>query len=132
MHYEKCFQYGKQQEAAVIDILKGKLDADIELSMDTFDQFDYRSDRSNVELKSRRNKMDKYPTTLITANKAHVDPGKDTLFVFCFTNKVAYIKYEKELFDTFDKRPFSRANLKRDEKDHFFIPLDKLTVLHEF
>ena len=115
----------------MLDIMKGKLDANGELCMDVF-KFDYRSGRNNIELKSRRNRMDKYPSTMITANKGHIEEGKDTMFVFCFTDKVAYIRYEKELFDTFEKRPFSRANMKHDEKDHFFIPLENLTVFHEF
>ena len=76
--------------------------------------------------------MRKYPTTMITANKAHVEEGKENLFVFAFKDKVVYIKYERGVFDTFEKRPFSRESMPDDEKDHFFIPVDKLTVLREF
>ena len=132
MHYEKDFQYGRQQEAAILEILKGKLDADVELSVDKWSKFDYSSAIKNIELKSRNNKMRKYPKTMITANKAHVEEGKDTFFVFAFKDKVAYIKYDKMEFDSFEKRPFSRESMPDDEKDHFFIPVDKLTVLHEF
>jgi len=132
MHYEKDFQYGRKQESAIFDILKGKLDAAVELCIEKYSKFDYHSAKNNIELKSRYNKMRKYPTTMITANKAHVEEGKETLFVFAFKDKVAYIKYEKGVFDTFEKRPFSRESMPDDEKDHFFIPVDKLTVLHEF
>ena len=48
MHYEKDFQYGRKQESAILDILKGKLDADVELSVDKWSKFDYSSGKKTL------------------------------------------------------------------------------------
>ena len=57
-----------------------------------------------VELKTRRIAHDRYSTALIGLNKTHFcsDPEKKYYFVYCYTDGMYYIEYNKELFDTFD------------------------------
>jgi bifunctional pyridoxal-dependent enzyme with beta-cystathionase and maltose regulon repressor activities len=44
---------------------------------------------------------------------------------------LAWIQYDEELFNTFEKKPFSRANLKHDEKDHYYIPVHHLQTIYK-
>jgi len=57
-----------------------------------------------VELKTRRVNHTAYPTALIGKNKILFcsDPTKTYYFVFCYLDGVFYIKYDAQLFSTFE------------------------------
>lgn len=86
-----------------------------------------------VELKTRRIRHDSYPTALIGANKIAFcsDPSKSYYFVFCYSDGIYYIKYDKELFDGFDRCD----NYYRGERNDcinyaqsvIYIPIGRLT-----
>jgi hypothetical protein len=73
--------------------------------------------------------MAQYPTTMITEDKAVGD--KPIVFIFNFTDKVAYIEYNKDKFAKYERRNFSRANLRGDEKPHIYIPIEDLQTIYE-
>jgi hypothetical protein len=58
-----------------------------------------------VELKTRRIRHDQYPTALIGLNKIEFcsDPQKEYYFCFAYTDGIYFIKYDAELFATFDR-----------------------------
>jgi len=64
-----------------------------------YSAFDYECDECYYELKTRTNNYKKYPTTMIGRNK--IEANKDIILLFKYTDCLTYIKYEKELFDTF-------------------------------
>jgi hypothetical protein len=57
-----------------------------------------------VELKTRRINHNAYPTAIIGKNKILFcsDPTKNYYFVFCYLDGVFYIKYDAQLFSTFE------------------------------
>jgi len=89
-----------------------------------------------AELKTRRINHDKYPTALIGANKVWVasqNPDAEFWFVYNYTDGIYGIKYEKELFGSFNHGDFQRGE--RSDKndmpqDCYFIPYEYLLKLN--
>lgn len=100
--------------------------------------FDFASDCNTVyvELKTRSNNYNAYPTTLIPANKvkvAEANPSKTYYFCFAFTDGLYYIEYSKEVFDTFECKPFrrrQRIDFNDKVAEYYYIPIDKLTEIN--
>jgi hypothetical protein len=67
---------------------------------------------------------------MITYNKC-VDDSK-LILLFNFLDCLAFIEYEKEKFDLYDKQMFSRAKITEDEKEHVFIPITDLTIIKQY
>ena len=65
-------------------------------------------------------------------NKVVDTETRDIIFLFCYTDCLCFIKYEPDLFATFEKKMYSRIKEEFDEKEYFFIPIDKLTLIHTF
>jgi uncharacterized protein YeeX (DUF496 family) len=77
-------------------------------------------------LKTRNNKYNKYPTTLLPLDKII---SNNMIFLFSFQDGLYYIKYDKILFHTFEIKKYVR-NIRNDYndklKDYLFIPIEKL------
>lgn len=129
VHYTQSYAFGKQQEVEILPILVEKLNRNIQAYPERYSKHDYFCDDYNYEVKSRTNKMTQYPTTMITEDKAVGD--KPVVFVFNYTDKICLIDYDKEKFDKYERREFSRANLKDDEKTHIYIPISDLQVIYQ-
>lgn len=87
-----------------------------------------------VELKTRRIRHDAYATALIGANKIAFcnDPSKEYYFVFCYSDGIYYIKYDKKLFDTFERRDDyyrgERSDCYNPVQSVVYIPISKLSA----
>lgn len=95
-----------------------------------FAPFDfYNSDRTiYVELKTRRFKYDKYPTTLVPLSKirtAEKNPQRQYYFAFAFEDGIYYIKYNKDCFDKYERTDFKR-NDRYESVPHLLIPITDL------
>lgn len=80
-------------------------------------RFDYEGDDIMIELKKRNNSKTAYPTTMIPTSKCRFadKQTKDCIFAFEFNDgSMWYITYDKELFDTFERKDFQRP----DRIDH--------------
>lgn len=124
VNYEFDYQYGSKSETEVKPILE-KIFGELQTG-DRYSKYDFSNERYSIELKTRKNKYDTYPTTMITKNKI-VDDSKKLILAFKFTDGLYYIEYDKQLFDKFNTRMFSRAYQKWDEKPHIYIPIEYLT-----
>lgn len=93
--------------------------------------YDFESNNVRVELKTRNNSSNKYPTTLFGANKIEdIDNDYEYYFVFKFTDKIMYIQYDEELFRTFSSGRGGRNDRGREEyKQYYFIPISELETL---
>ena len=85
-----------------------------------------------VELKTRRIRHNQYPTAIIGRNKVQFcnDPNKEYYFVFCYTDGLYYIKYEKDLFDSFEVSDYTRGERTDCEnrvQEVVYIPHEHLT-----
>jgi hypothetical protein len=65
-----------------------------------------------VELKTRRIRHNEYPTALIGKNKIDFcsDPTKSYYFVYSYKDGLFAIKYNKDLFDTFETSAYKRGD----------------------
>jgi len=127
--YHKDYSYGKKQQEIIIDILKDYFDSpNMKATPERYCKWDFEDDKNLYELKSRKNRKNQYPTTLLTCNKV-ISSDKQQIFVFNFTDQICYLKYDKHVFDTFERKPYSRINKEEDMTDYFFVPLEYLTTL---
>lgn len=99
-----------------------------------FHPLDFEGDKYLLEIKTRTNRYDKYPTSLIPASKINYckKQNKETYFIFIFTDSTYYIKYDEQLFKTFDIKPFKRCD-RIDHTDklqnYYYIPIKNLSKL---
>lgn len=97
---------GEENELKNVATLSSFFKTDLSKNNGKFATIDW-SNQSNtiyVELKSRRIYHNLYPTALIGLNKVNFcnDPTKNYYFVYAYTDGLFYIKYDKELFKTFE------------------------------
>lgn len=100
-----------------------------------YDAFDFKTRDGSmlIELKTRTNARDTYPTTMIGQSKINIAkrmPHKKFVFCFKFTDGLYYIPYDEELFDTFETSQGGRCDRGRPEyNDYCFIPVSQLQSL---
>jgi hypothetical protein len=127
-NFEKDYLFGEQQEQLLLPILQNKFDIDLKLT-DRYYKFDLVSNKYNIEIKSRKFKHDRYPTTLIPKNKCIIEDNKQTIFIINFIDRIYYIEYNKELFDKFKVVLFSRQQQYKYDLEYYFINLTYFTLL---
>jgi len=129
VHFEDDYLYGIQKQKEILPILIDYFGPDLEETKGKWTKYEFYNDKSIFELKSRKNTKTRYPTTLLTCNKVVSEDGKDLIFLFKFTDELCYIKYDSDLFSTFERRLFSRIDQTFDEKEYFYIPIECLTTI---
>jgi hypothetical protein len=129
VNFEADYLQGIIHQKAVLPKLREFFKTDIRENEGRYCKYDFEDEDNVYELKSRTNRKTQYPTTLLTCNKVTDTEGKGIIFLFKFTDELCYIKYDKVLFDTFERKPFSRVKDIRDEKDYYFIPVGQLFTI---
>jgi hypothetical protein len=119
--YPADYEFGTAQEDIVLPKLKSFFGRDIKKSEDKFAKSDYYDESHYYEMKSRTNAYNRYPTTMITEDKIRED--KKLILLFNFTDGLYYIEYDKDKFAQYERRMFSRAGFKWNEKSHLYIPI---------
>jgi hypothetical protein len=122
--YTQRYAIGKQSEATVLPIIKEYFKREIKPTEDKYNKFDFKDETYNYELKSRTNKMNQYPTTMVTLNKCQ----NNSILLFKYTDCLAYIEYDEERFKKYDVKNYTRYE-DRNAKEHIFIPVQDLTVI---
>lgn len=132
VNYENDYLWGEEQQKKIFPILEAKWKG--LRPQGRYAKYDAVNETTNIEIKSRKNAYDAYPTTLLTLNKIS-DTSKTNIFVFNFVqgdkNEIYYIEYDEEKFKPYERRMFSRANFKADEKEYIYIPIEDLVLLDE-
>jgi len=121
---------GRIEQVNLLPTIQKLFNRDIKIIENDLARFDYECDKYCYELKTRTNTKDKYPTTLIGRNKTESD--KKIIFLFKYTDCLCYIKYKKELFDTFEVKKFNRNVRASNKSDYLFIPVEHLKVLEYY
>jgi len=117
--------YGSKFENELFEILKEKYN-DVKFCKSNF-EFDYIADNCYIELKSRRNTKNKYPTTMIGLNKIKLakklfNEGHKIYFYFHFTDGFYFYKYSPD--DNFDVCNGGRCDRgKYEYKKYVYIPV---------
>jgi len=132
VNYELDYKWGEEQQKKIFPALERKW-KDLR-PQGRYAKYDAVNDTTNIEIKSRKNAYNAYPTTLLTLNKIS-DTSKTNIFVFNFVqddkNEIYYIEYDEDKFKTYERRMFSRAKFKADEKEYVYIPIKDLVLLDE-
>jgi hypothetical protein len=110
---------------SLIETITGEL-----TQTDPFNSFDFYNENYLVELKSRRNNYNKYPTTMIGYNKIKkaTDKTKTYLFCFCFTDGLYYHIYDP-IYDYEIKLGGRHDRGCAEINDYLFIPIELLTKI---
>ena len=122
--YSNRYAIGKQSEATVLPIIKDYFKREIKPTEDKYNEFDFKDETYNYELKTRTNKMLQYPTTMTTLNKCKAN----SVLLFKYTDCLAYIEYDEERFKKYDVKNYTRYEDKH-AREHIFIPVQDLTVI---
>jgi len=138
MSYNKIWnqncEFGKINEEKHFDIIKRAFDRNLIKSNNRYDKFDYYSDDTLVELKSRNNEYNKYPTTMIGIVKITygLKTGKKCIFVFSFTDGLYYWIMNDEDLKNFDvKKGGTNKRGKEEFSNYLYIPIEKLTKIDD-
>jgi len=127
--FETDYAVGTQSEDALLAVFRQEI-PDLQKIKNPYALFDYEGSTTYVELKTRTFAKDKYPTTMIGLNKvkaAERTPHKTYYFAFKFTDGLYWIKYDKDLFATFEIKRGGRYDRGRPETaEYCYIPIEHL------
>jgi len=128
------FGLGKEDE--VLEKIKVFFEDDIkntkELYNDKYCKWDYEgSTGTKYEVKSRRNTINKYPTTIIPCHK-FINNKDKYICLFNFLDGLTYIEYDDEVFKTFEVKDVMtrRSGIIDKPLPHFHIPISKLNIIN--
>jgi len=109
--YDNDRAMGEKSEAEVIDVLSKAFNTEF-AGTARYATIDFVSDTIEIELKTRNNEKDKYPTTLIPKSKIDYIKNnrrmKKYIFAFKFTDGLYYIEYDDKVFDKIECKMFVR------------------------
>ena len=128
MHWTDSYRWGLIQQESIMPSLKKYFGDDVKATEGQYAKYDAESDKYVFEIKSRNNKYNRYPTTMITANKI-TNTDKIIIFIFNFTDGIYYIDYNEKLFNQYEKKEFSRSNFSWDYKTYIYIPIEDLILV---
>jgi hypothetical protein len=120
------YSFGIEQEDHILPLVSKYFNDNIVKSPVKNSIYDYIGTKNYYEVKSRKNKYDAFPTTIIGANKVFSD---NQIFIFNFLDGIYYIQYDEKLFETFEKKPFvrkARCGMVDKEQLYYFIPCGRL------
>jgi hypothetical protein len=116
----KDIEYGNHQENKLFPVIRREFGDDLKQTTG-YATFDYEDGRTQVELKSRRCCMKRYPTTMVGMNKireAHKS-SRRSIFCFNFQDGLYYWDYNPE---EYTKARGGRCDRGCDEiKDYAYI-----------
>lgn len=119
-------QFGLQSETRVINILGQYFGEDIKKTTEKYCPYDFYTKDYKIELKTRRCNSTTYPSTIIPVKKTQQEGN--LVFVFCFSDKLCYINYDKEKFSKYkiEDIEYVRAFGKITQVPHIHIPIEDL------
>lgn len=120
-------KFGLSNEQKVIEVLSRHFNEPIEKTENKYCPYDALSATCKYEIKTRRNRYETYPTTIVPQQKVETIEG-NVRYVFCFTNGIYYIDYDEDIFSTFkvSNITYYRLGAKPNPVPHIEIPIDKL------
>jgi hypothetical protein len=126
-------EFGILKETKILPLIKDYWDEDEnimntkDLYNDPYYKYDFESNKSIWEVKSRRNTKNQYPTTIIPTHKI-IETTKDHYLVFNFTDKCSFIEYDEKRFKTFSTKYIKvyRDGKLENPVLHYEIPINLL------
>ena len=125
--FKKDYTFGLKKEIELLPKIKLFFNDETITQLDRLNVFDYKGDNKYIELKSRNNNYNKYPTTMIGYNKIKkaLELNEDVYFIFSFTDGIYYYKFDRDK-ELEIKQGGRRDRGKNEIKDYYFIPIEIL------
>lgn len=129
---KRDYDYGTNSECSILPTLQNLWGSDLECSPNKFATIDFSSNTHLVELKTRRNSFNKYPTTMIGKNKIDylVKSEKTGIVVFKFTDGLYYLEITEDNINKFGLEEGGRRDRGYDERQlYYYIPTNMLKLI---
>ena len=125
--FKKDYSFGVKKEIELLPIIKNYFNDDSIIQLDRFNIFDFKGDNKYIELKSRNNNYNKYPTTMIGYNKIKksLELNEDIYFIFNFVDGLYYYKFDKNIQLEIKQGGRCDRGIK-EIKDYYYIPIELL------
>jgi len=121
------YNFGIQKESLFLDKLKNKFGIDVLPVKDKYCSYDFESNDSIFELKSRRCLKETYPTTMIGYNKIKNYQVLHKRIILCFNFIDTDCYYEYNPNDELTVKTGGRCDRGKDEyNDYVYIPINLL------
>ena len=124
-------QTGLSNDKLALTHLCRYFNREIKPTKDVYTRYDFYDKENLYELKTRNNYLNTFKTTLIAEDKI-LNTRKTQWFIFSFIDKLAYIKYDKDMFKTFEIKSFQRdkrIDYTDNLKNYICIPISALTII---
>ena len=121
------YNFGLQCENNIMHTLQNYFNDDSITKLNRYNTFDYKGNNKFIELKSRNNTYNKYPTTMIGYNKIMKASklNEDIYFIFNYTDGLYLYKYDKN--NELEIKRGGRFDRGRPEiSDYCYIPIEML------
>jgi len=131
MLYKRDLEFGFKAEDDLFEKIKSSYGEKI-IKTQKNCRVDYCDDNTLIELKSRRNNYNTYPTTMISKGKIDymLDSGKRSICLFNFTDGLYSIEIDKNKIDKFKLKKGGRRDRGRPElNQYYYIPIELLTEM---
>lgn len=123
--FNQRYAIGKASEDAVLQKLITYFARDIVQTTDKYNKFDFKCEQYSYELKTRTNKMNAYPSTMIGLNKMETN----AILLFKFIDCLTYINYDKDKFASYKIDYFTKYDV---PQAHIYIPVKDLIVIETY
>jgi len=126
--FQKDLDFGFKAEDDLFSKIKDKYGENI-CKTEKNCRVDYSDDDVLIELKSRRNTYNKYPTTMISKSKIDymMKSGKKSICLFNFLDGVKEIEITPEIISQFELKKGGRFDRGRPElNQYYYIPIELL------
>jgi hypothetical protein len=132
--YEDEYLFGLKKETELKDIIQIYFNTTELRKLSKFHPFDYKTSNCFFEIKTRRTRLNDFPTTLIGYNKfvfaEALQNFENCYFIFQFIDGLYYYKYEKNDINIYEqKHIYRRDRNETTSKYHMLIPNEKLTKI---
>ena len=119
------YDYGVSMEDMLLHSIQGVWGDDVVRTTDKYAITDYSSPTYNIELKSRRNSLGKYPTTMVGQNKIDylLTSDKHGVVIFQFTDGLYYLDVSEDNINKCGLAEGGRCDRGRVEKNmYYYVP----------
>ena len=125
------YNFGINKEIQLLPTIKDYLKDNTIYKLENFNEFDFKGDNKYIELKSRRNKYNKFSSTMIGLNKIEKASTLDeyVYFFFCFEDGLYYWLYDKDY--ELEIRQGGRWDRGKPEiKFYAYLPIEMLIKIY--
>jgi len=121
------YEYGLAKELLLKPVLEAFCGKELQGNKQ-FDTFDFVGEGITIELKSRKNPYNQYPTTIVGMNKIEeIKVGERVYFFFNFTDGLYYWEYKENNYRVLMIQRRDRRYI--PAKPHLSIPITDLVKL---